>query len=1027
MVNEPATEELDQGDSIVRKLILLLVVLSLLSPATVGAMQEKDDQQQTTDDDDKTQQSQDKEEELTLKQLFPEKSLFGPSARGMAFSEDGKYAAYLYRPYIERRHSSDLWIYDVATGETRRVTSVSVMAEFQKTTREVRKDRIKKAKKRAGKKKDSGKEDDDVLNDDGVSGEWEGTLKGDEESELPPDGIAFTLTIEVAKDGTVSGTIVTPLNSGTITDGTYDAESGKLTCTLTDPETGMTASLEAEIKDGSMTGTLAIEGTELTLLLDAQRTKSLVELNEEQAQDQEEDTEQDDETEKDEDERDVGDIVGEKDADDDKAPRYGGLSSFVWAPHANEMIFTAAGDLYHYVPDTAEITRLTRTRDTESAVQYLPDGSGYTYLRSGGLVRVTFGTHLIEQLDPRLPSGERMSGYRISPDGTRLVFLATKGESTSSRGRQINIVNYRQRFAQVRQVRRHMPDDPLPEFHYSVYLYELDDHMNETGQLKKIYSHKQTGPRDIMRVPEWSPDSTRVAFAVFSQDTGHVEILESAFVAKEEEDEDENDGTDDDDDDDEVGNGDDEGEDADEDEQDEEDEDSSKFDIQDATTVYRFFHNGGPNTPGMIRPRYLSDSHRLAFITELTGFRHLHVLDPTYEQLDQLTRGRFEVYPIDISKDHQRLFAHATKGDPSQQHIFTIDLESGDMTQLSKGEGFFSSAAVSNDGQHTLASFADFGTLRELVAIDIDDDEPTALTDSHPEKAHKLTEPIPEYFTYTNRHGHEIHGHMFKPDDWSPNDKRPLLIYVYGGPLGTRKMVSRGSFSAASYFFAYYMAKKHGFVTCTIDPRGVSGYGGLFEKSNFDKAGKPQVEDLVDGVKWFIENQGVDEKRVSMHGWSFGGFQTQMCLYTEPDVFACGIAGAGPTEWANYNSWYTTGTIGQKENLDSKSTENELYSLLPLAKNLKAKLLLVHGMEDSNVLYQDTVRVYRELLKAGKETLVELFLDPTGGHGLGGDIKTLNRYRKYEEFLVGCLGEGEPAETVEENGDSEGEIAGEDE
>ena len=145
-----------------------------------------------------------------------------------------------------------------------------------------------------------------------------------------------------------------------------------------------------------------------------------------------------------------------------------------------------------------------------------------------------------------------------------------------------------------------------------------------------------------------------------------------------------------------------------------------------------------------------------------------------------------------------------------------------------------------------------------------------------------------------------------------------------------------------------------------------------------------------------------------------------MCLYTEPDVFACGIAGAGPTEWANYNSWYTTGTIGEKENLDSKSTENELYSLLPLAKNLKAKLLLIHGMEDSNVLYQDTVRVYRELLKAGKETLVELFLDPTGGHGLGGDVKTLNRYRKYEEFLVRCLGEGEPA-MAEGTDDAEGE------
>ena len=141
-----------------------------------------------------------------------------------------------------------------------------------------------------------------------------------------------------------------------------------------------------------------------------------------------------------------------------------------------------------------------------------------------------------------------------------------------------------------------------------------------------------------------------------------------------------------------------------------------------------------------------------------------------------------------------------------------------------------------------------------------------------------------------------------------------------------------------------------------------------------------------------------------------------MCLYTEPDVFACGMAGAGPTEWENYNSWYSMATIGPSR---EGKTDLEKFSLLPLAKNLKAKLLLAHGMEDSNVLYQDTVRVYRELLKAGKEALVELFLDPTGGHGMGGDVKRINRFRKYEEFLVRNLGEGKPAVAEAEEAEAE--------
>jgi dipeptidyl-peptidase-4 len=204
------------------------------------------------------------------------------------------------------------------------------------------------------------------------------------------------------------------------------------------------------------------------------------------------------------------------------------------------------------------------------------------------------------------------------------------------------------------------------------------------------------------------------------------------------------------------------------------------------------------------------------------------------------------------------------------------------------------------------------------------------------------------------------------------------------------------------------MAERQGYVTCVIDPRGMSGYGSAFEKANFEQVGKPQVEDLVDGVKYMVANLGVDPKRVGIHGWSFGGFQTQMCMYTAPDVFAVGIAGAGPTEWENYNAWYSTGTIGP-----SRQGQPDLnkFSLLPLAKNLKGKLLLVHGMEDPNVLYQDTVRVYRELLKSGKETQVELFLDPTGGHGLGGDIDRLAKARKYEDFLLRYLGKGSAATT----------------
>ncbi len=667
-----------------------------------------------------------------------------------------------------------------------------------------------------------------------------------------------------------------------------------------------------------------------------------------------------------------GDRVDKKDANADKAPRYGGVRAFVWSPTADELLFTSGGDVYRYALGADAPERLTHTKAGERDVQYLPDGTGYTYLLDGALMKVTFGSHLVVQLDPKLPSGESMTSYRLSPDGEHLVFLAEKGASWRSGSRRVNIARYRDRFMEVQQVPRTVSDDELPDRKTAIYLHRLDGAMAERHKPRRIWTHTHSGPRDILPVPEWAPDSSRVTFTTFEQDSDQVLILEARL--------------------------DDKADDADAAKDKKASAELAYVDLP-ARTALRFLHDGGPNTPRMMQPQYCADSRHIVYLSEQTGFRHVHVLDPLYQSQRPLTNGRFEVYPFDVNKAHSHLFVTATKEHPTRQDLYALDLQSGELRRLNDAAGVYDGAAVNGDGSAALANYSHYGALKELVLLR--GGEGKSLTDSHPARAKALTSMTPEFFSFENRHGHEIHGHVYKPEGWKADDKRPLLLYVYGGPLGTRKQVVDGSFHSASFFFGQYMAREHGWVTCTIDPRGMSGYGGMFEKANFEQVGKPQVEDLTDGVRHMIEHYGVDPEKVAMHGWSFGGFQTQMCMYTAPDVFKVGIAGAGPTEWENYNSWYSTGTIGKSR---EGKTDLAKYSLLPLAKKLEGHLLLVHGMEDSNVLYQDTVRVYRELLKADKETLVELFLDPTGGHGLGGDVTTLRRYRKYEEFLVRHLG-----------------------
>ena len=797
---------------------------------------------------------------LTLEKLFPKQGIFGPSARSIEFSRDGKHAAWLHKPWLERRHGYDLYVFDVASGQVRRLTDARTMTAFQRKARDVVADREEKSKQRTKKAEaeaKAGAKDD---------------AKQTESDKLPSDALS----------------------------------------------------------------NMHVDAT-----------------------------------------------VGKEDAEDKEAPRYSGVNSFAWSPTGTEVLFSSESDLYRYDLAKDSIERLTRTKSSEGQVEWLEDGSGFTYVDGGSLFRVRFGSHVAEELTPPFENDESIQGYALSPDGRRAVFVVRKGKSATDGERRVKIAKYTGRFVEIQEVSRHVSDDPVAKGELRVYLWDLDGAMREDGSIYQVFRLENSGSRDVLRTPDWAPDSSRVVFASFEQKSSQIAIHEAVFPegdaakAKKEE--------------------------------------KGKIEGRPPTVlerptkiIYRFLHDGGPNTPGMVAPRYLADSRHVLFLSEQSGFRHLHVLDPAYESQQQLTAGTFEVYPLRLSEDRKTLFVEATREHSSQLDIYRVDIDSGAMTLLTADRGAWNSGAVSDDGE-VLANFSAWGSgPTELVHVRRDGTR-TTLTASHPDFSKRATDAKPALFEFENRNGQTIHGFLLEPTR-PAGEKRPLLLYVYGGPLGTRKQVVDGSYHSDAYLFARYMAEQHGWVCATIDPRGMSGYGALFEKANYEQVGRPQVEDLTDGVKWLCANKDVDPDKVAIHGWSFGGFQTQMCMYTEPDVFKIGIAGAGPTEWQNYNSWYSTGTIGPSR---TGQPDLEKFSLLPLAKNLKGRLLLVHGMEDSNVLYQDTVRVYRELLKAGKETLVELFLDPTGGHGLGGDVERLGRARKYEEFLVRCLGSSAPPKKSE--------------
>ena len=150
-----------------------------------------------------------------------------------------------------------------------------------------------------------------------------------------------------------------------------------------------------------------------------------------------------------------------------------------------------------------------------------------------------------------------------------------------------------------------------------------------------------------------------------------------------------------------------------------------------AKTVYQFKHDGGPNTPRMVSPDWAADSRHVVFISELSGFRHVHVLDTLYQSLRQLTSGHFEVYPLDFSEDHKTMFVTATKDSSARQMVYSIDIESGEMQRISNRDGVYSSVAMSDDGKRLLGNFVTYGQLKELISQD--GNKVDTITESHPD------------------------------------------------------------------------------------------------------------------------------------------------------------------------------------------------------------------------------------------------------------------------------------------------------
>ncbi len=850
---------------------------------------------------------------LTLEQLFRAESYRGEAARDAVFSHSGRYLAYAWAPY--REPGGDLQVHDTKTGKTLRLTSPAIMAAYDAPEDLERFD--KKLKQRNSETAERQAREEAYaayLRGEKVDLEqWEKAAIEELKKEFAD---------KKAKDDAQKA--ADKLEA--------DAEKRAMAA-LAAKRAGKPAPADAPAAAASAPAAAASAAK--TVEKDAWEWRD--ELKKKLAKNKLK----------------AGDL-------------YPGVRQIVWANEKDELIFQYRGALFRWVAGSERIQPLLATQRNLRIVGYTPDDQGFVYMDEGRVLRSRFASGGVQVLNRELIHPDdadkkyKISSTVISEDGRWMALtaqapLGEEGKPAPRPGRQVEIMNYSERFATAKKVDREVSDDKRMVQPTALYIRAVPQgDAAPSKQAAPVFTHPGGDVWFEMSPVAWSKDGKQYTFATWEREK---ELLK-VYLGKADE--------------------------------------KAKPEV-----VIERRGDVGHEVVSVLNPRFTPDGQTLVVVLDEAGWRQPYGWNVAKRELKPLLKGEFEAHQVlGFTPDSKQMLVLANKDDFAAMNVFKVTLADGSMQALGSAPDYHRSAVASYDGNQVAAMAGNWAARPELKLLKAGT-APKQLTDSHDASWSKVDVLRPERFSFKNRHGDTLHAYWFKPAGWQASDKRPAVVYVYGGPLNDRHTVETDSFQPTGYMFGMYMAAKHGYVTVAVDTRGHSNYGRRFSGANFEQVGLPQAEDLEDLHKYIAGNLGVDAQRVGLNGWSFGGFQTQYLMYSKPDLYAAGIAGAGPTEWENYNSWYSGRTIGK---VDRSKPNLRKYSLLPMAKNLKHPLLLVHGMQDPNVLYQDTVNVYRELLVTGKEALVDLFLDPDGEHGLGGAIKTPGWHRKYERFWLDHLG-----------------------
>lgn len=386
---------------------------------------------------------------------------------------------------------------------------------------------------------------------------------------------------------------------------------------------------------------------------------------------------------------------------------------------------------------------------------------------------------------------------------------------------------------------------------------------------------------------------------------------------------------------------------------------------------------------------FLKSTQEMVYSSEKAGWNQIYIRNLEKGTEICLTPGNdYDIEDIKgVDEVNQLVYYTASVETAAERQFYSVSFDGLKRKQLTKGSGMHRVALNSNYTLFT-DNFSTANTPSKYSLFDINGSLIKILEDNM-----ALKDKLAEYdiATVTFELINGLNAWVIKPTSLDTNKKYPVLMYVYGGP--NSQTVTNG-WMGANYLWYQLLAEK-GYIIISVDNTGTGFRGEEFRKKTYLQLGKLESDDQIAAAITISRWRYVDASRIGIWGWSYGGFMSSTCITKGADVFKAAIAVAPVTNWRYYDNIYT-------ERYMRTPAENasgyDLNSPVNMVNNLKGNFLLIHGMADDNVHFQNSVMMIEAMVKQKKIFDSEIY--PNKNHSIGGKETRYHLYHKMTSFLL---------------------------